>query len=72
MRLERRSGCTLLVGLGAFDDRLDEVFLLAPCLIVAPPQRSLVFAIEAKVSAGFALSPAFVALLPPKSARKAA
>ncbi len=72
MRLERRNRRTLLVGLGAFDDGLDEVFLLAPCLIVTPPQRPLVFTLEAQVAAGFAFGSPLVALLSAESAGKAA
>ena len=43
----RGDGRTLLACLCAFDYGLDEVFLLPSCFVVAPPQRSFVFAVEA-------------------------
>ena len=43
---------TLLVELCAFDDILDDFFLVSPLFIVAPPHWSLVFALETEVFAG--------------------
>jgi hypothetical protein len=62
---------TLFVGLGALYDGLDMILLFPPCLIVAPPQRSLVLAVETKVPASLAFGFALVALLSPQSAGEA-
>ncbi len=62
----------LLACLGPLDDGLDVLLLFSSGLVVAPPVRSLVFAVKAEVSASLALGLAFITLLAPEPTREAA
>lgn len=53
----------LLRQLRALDDIFDDLLLLLPLVVVAPPHRPFVFALEPEVFARFALPLTFVALL---------
>ena len=53
---------TLFSCLCALNDGLDVVLLLAPHLVVAPPKRPLILAVEAQVSTSFAFLPSLVTL----------
>jgi hypothetical protein len=55
--------CALLVELGALDDVLDDLLLVPPLLVVAPPHGSLVFTLETKVFACAARRLSLIALL---------
>ena len=55
----------LLGELGALDDVLDRLLLLLALLVVAPPERALVLALQAEVLARATGRLALVALLPP-------
>ena len=57
--------------LRALDDVFDGFFLLPAHLVVAPPHRSLVLALQSQVSARFAAWFALVALLASKPACEA-
>lgn len=63
--------CGLLVQLGALDDVLDDFLLGSPLLVVAPPNRPLVFTLEAQVFACTARVLALVALLASQTACEA-
>ena len=68
----RGSLVLLLVDFGALDDFFDYLFLLLALLAITPPDRSLVFANEAKVSTCTAVRLALLALFTTKSANEAA
>lgn len=58
---------SLLVELGALDDVLDDFFLTPSLIIVAPPHRPLVFALETQVFACAARGLSLITLLPSKT-----
>lgn len=53
----------LLRQLGALDDIFDDLLLLLPLVVVAPPHRPFVFAFEPEMFTRFTLPLTFVALL---------
>ena len=79
MRKPRRGADRSLDGVGsllrellALDDHLDVVLVFSPRLVVAPPHRPLVLALQPQVLACRAQGRTLVALLPSQSAGVAA
>ena len=62
---------TFLGQFGFLDDRFDVLLLLSSLLIVTPPNRPFVLAIETQMFAGLALGPRLVALLSAETACEA-
>lgn len=58
--------------LGSLNDALDHFLLLPSLLVVTPPHRALVFALQSQMSASFAAGFALIAFLPSQSACEAA
>lgn len=54
---------SLLVEFCALDDGLDDLLLVSPLFVVAPPNRPLVLALETKMFAGAASQLSLIALL---------
>lgn len=66
-RAERR-GDTPRAELGILDNGLDHLFVISALIIVPPPDRPFVLALQLQIVAGLADRFAFVALLSPETA----
>ena len=67
VRAHRRRRRDFLGELRPLDDGLDVFLLILPVLIIAPPHRSLVLAVETQVFASLAGRLSFIALLSSQS-----
>lgn len=70
-RRRRRYGSGLFAELGLLDLVLDLFLLDFPLLIVPPPHRSLILALDAQITAGFAYWFVLVTFLSSKTTGKA-